>query len=316
MKHYRYRSWFFYLFLTAFYAFQAPAGVGAADDKLVIDAVRQFEYARQLMTDKDFLGAVEEFKRFIHFFPEDPRTVQAQFLIGMAYFHHGSYTDAVAAFERVISEKGFEWPALQAHLMAAESRRRQGAFGQAVITLQNVIAMSDDTDTLDEAYYRLGWIYVETGSWLSAQAAFAKIQNKQHYRVDEMTGALNQAESIPSKDPALAGLLSIVPGAGQLYCGRHRDARVAFLVNAGLILSAYEAFDNDLNVLGGVLSFVGFGFYSGNIYSAVNSARKYNRRQKENFIHQLKNRWELRISRNDAWDPNKPNIVLSFTYRF
>ena len=40
------------------------------------------------------------------------------------------------------------------------------------------------------------------------------------------------------------------------------------MLNAGLILSAWEAFDNELYALGGVISFVEFGFYAGNIYGA------------------------------------------------
>jgi len=49
-----------------------------------------------------------------------------------------------------------------------------------------------------------------------------------------------------------------------------------------------ESFNNDLPILGGVIAAVELGFYSGSIYSAVNSAHKYNRAQERAFIEGLK----------------------------
>jgi len=75
-------------------------------------------------------------------------------------------------------------------------------------------------------------------------------------------------------------MLSVIPGAGYLYLERYQDALISLLVNTALIFAAYEAFDNDLYVLGGIISFVELGFYAGNIYGATTSAHKINRSQK------------------------------------
>ena len=66
-------------------------------------------------------------------------------------------------------------------------------------------------------------------------------------------------------------------GAGHLYCERKRDAFISFLLNGAMIYAAYGAFDHDLDVLGGIITFFELGFCSENIYSAVSSAHKYNR---------------------------------------
>ena len=42
------------------------------------------------------------------------------------------------------------------------------------------------------------------------------------------------------------------------------------------------------------------GFYSGNIYSAVNSAHKYNRKQKQDFLKYLKKHSTLQASASPA----------------
>ncbi len=79
------------------------------------------------------------------------------------------------------------------------------------------------------------------------------------------------------KSPALAGSLSaLLPGAGQAYCGRWRDASIALLVNALLVGTAVEAYDHDRPWLGTTTAVFGAGWYLGNIYSAVNSAHKHN----------------------------------------
>ena len=48
-----------------------------------------------------------------------------------------------------------------------------------------------------------------------------------------------------------------------------------------MIIAAWEAFDNDNEALGSLLTLFEIGFYTGNIYSAVNAAHKYNKKQKD-----------------------------------
>ena len=99
---------------------------------------------------------------------------------------------------------------------------------------------------------------------------------------------LSNTESIARKRPVLAGTLSIIPGAGQLYCNRYEDALIAFLLNVGLFWAASDAFHQDQPALGGLLSFVGLGFYFGNIYGAVGDAHKYNQNRQSEYVDQLK----------------------------
>jgi len=87
-------------------------------------------------------------------------------------------------------------------------------------------------------------------------------------------------------------LLAIIPGAGHLYCERKKDALISFLLNGAMIYAAYEAFDHDLDVIGGIITFFELGFYSGNIYSAVNSAHKYNRNEKSKFLDYLRKKYK------------------------
>ena len=109
-----------------------------------------------------------------------------------------------------------------------------------------------------------------------------------------MLRGLENIGNIPHKSPAVAGTLAaIVPGAGHLYTQRRRDALVAFLLNGVFIWSAVELFDDEKYVTGGIVTFFELGWYTGNIYSAVSSAHKFNKRTKKDFLQGLRDRVNL-----------------------
>ena len=65
--------------------FQAFAGSGSQDipnPVLILRPDKQFNYAQDLFSAKDYLTAVIEYKRFIYFFPEDKRVELAMFQVG------------------------------------------------------------------------------------------------------------------------------------------------------------------------------------------------------------------------------------------
>lgn len=265
---------------------------------MVIDANQQFEFAEHYFSTRQYLRAVDEYKRFIYFFPQDSRVETAMFRIGRSNFLDNQFSAAIKAFRSLIDRYGETELSIKAYWMISESQMQLGASGPAIINLNNLIAISDDMDVRDEAYYRIGWIYLETASWENARRYFAKISepNKNKYRIERLTADLDKQKLIPSKNPALAGILSVIPGAGFLYCERYQDALVAFLLNGALMYAAYDAFDDGNDALGGVIAFVEFGFYAGNIYGAVASAHKYNRTKTDQFIEKIKENHMVKLS--------------------
>jgi hypothetical protein len=107
-------------------------------------------------------------------------------------------------------------------------------------------------------------------------------------------------------------LAAILPGSGHLYTERPRDALVAFLLNGAFILAAVELFNDDEYVTGGIVTFFELGWYSGNIYSAVNCAHKYNKRMKKDFIQGLRDRTSVSI----RYNPDNTGKYLALTMRF
>jgi hypothetical protein len=178
--------------------------------------------------------------------------------------------------------------------------------GPAVVSLNNLILRTKDTTVKDLAKYELGWISLERPSHTEeysdnikkAGTYFGKISQKgrKEFKIEPLLSELKKHPTITKKNPLIAGGLSILPGAGQLYCERYQDSIIAFLLNAGLGIAAYESFDDKNYALGGLISFVGLGFYAGNIYGAVSSAHKYNKESNQNFIKELKGKIKINIS--------------------
>lgn len=269
-----------------------------ASQAVLLDPDRQFQFAEQYFQKGEYYRAIGEYERFIYFFPEAKQVELARYKIGLAYLKGKRYQESIQAFECLIDEYQVSAYAIKSYLRISEAYVQLKLYNEAIINLEYILAIAPDQDIKDEAYYQCGWVYLEKGLWGNAQTYFDKIsaQNREKYRLEQLLKELDKKKLFKRKHPSIAGLLAVVPGAGHLYCERYRDALMSFLVNGALIFAAYEAFDHDQNALGGIITFVELGFYSGNIYSAVSSAHKYNRDEKKRFLRYLKEHGKINIS--------------------
>ena len=298
--------------LVGIFLILSPHGADAGE--VMLRADDQFNYAHTCLKARDYDCTIAEFRRFTHFFPGDTRVPEALLQMGRAQLLANRPERAVASFEALIRRFENHPLAVQAAFLKAESWVRRQAHLQAVLTLNNLIQSTRDEAVRDRARFRIAWIHVDRGDWPAARSALNAIspERRDDYRVATLLADLDAAARIPTKSPALAGGLSLVPGLGQLYCERYEDAIIAFLVNGGLILASVEAFNHDLYALGGALGFVELGFYAGNIYGAVNDAHKYNRRAVRAFSSGLSDKW--RVGMLPAPQKDGIGLLLQFDY--
>ncbi len=245
--------------------------------QITIDSDKQFGFAEQTMEKGDYLRAVVEFERFLQFFPEDKKVPKAKLLIAQCYLKAKDYEAARKSLHETLN-----------------AYKGTLAGGKAL-------------------FYRLGWIQMQTGKWHEASETFKTVgagsplfPNAQDLSAKSLGGEL-----LPYKDPTTAGALSVVPGLGHVYCERYKDGLVAFLLNGLFIWATIEAFHEDQEVLGAVLGFVELGFYSGTIYSAVNSAHKHNRKLKDDFLQGLPDAVDLNFF---ATKEGQLGFALKFTF--
>lgn len=305
---------FLLMMLFSFHAL--PVLGNDAQTAISVNADQQYGYAEYCFFNRLYFEAVTEFRRFIFFFPKDERITAAAHRIGMSYYHLGQYDHAISAFSNLdenkvgVNNRFF----VDSQYMISKSYQLLGNPVQALIVLFNLAAVSTDTIVKDEVYYRIGWIYIEMTDFGKALAAFENIsaENRSHYSVERIRTEIGAGNSYPKKNPVLAGIFSLIPGAGYLYCGRYQDALVSLILNGALFYASAEAFDRDSPALGAILSVAGLGFYSGSIYGSITCAHKFNQKQVRHHIEKLKR--EVKIGILPL--PENNGLALSLHYRF
>jgi tetratricopeptide (TPR) repeat protein len=272
---------------------------------LTLSSEDQFEYSRSLMERGRYEQAVAEFERFIHFFAEDRKIPAARYLIGLCHLYAEDYAAARAVLEQIL-EAGTGTPiAAKALFLLGESFYRQGIMEEARIRFRALFKQSPPPSLKNAALYRLGWCSLRERSWKEASRILQMVEPSSRHSPGARILARRalEGENLPYKNPATAGILAgILPGLGHSYVGRHKDGAVALLLNGIFVWAALESFHRDHEVLGGILTFLELGWYSGNIYSAVNAAHKFNRKVQNDFLKSLEDRLDLRLLRVSQGD--------------
>jgi len=301
------------LALVVLFLFSIPLHAG---QERVLNPESQFGFAEQYFEKGEYYRAIGEYQRFIHFFPDSPRVESVRYKIGLSYLKGERYHKAIEAFQAVIDEYQDTEYALKSYLGKSRAYVLLGRYDTALTSLNNLLTIGRGRGIRDEAYYRKGWVYLEMGLWERAGENFEEIseQARDRYHIQNLMHEIDANTPLKQKNPTTAGVLAIVPGAGHLYCGRPRDAFISFLLNGAMIYAAYEAFDEDLDGLGVVIAFFELGFYSGNIYSAISSAHKYNRDAKERFLNRLREPTGMTFSL--AQPHGRESLMLTWRFAF
>ena len=304
---------------------------GFSKDVVIVDALRQYQLAQTLFEEKDFSAAAYEYIRFFHLFPNHEKVAGAKYQTGICFFYAGRFEDARRHLEKIASDFSDSGFAPDAMFTLSELYVTTDDPGKAASVLRDLLTLTQNTRIHDRACFMLGWLLLDKADVLKsrsdykvypvreAEKYFSMIssEGKKKYRIEDSMTSLEKIRHLKKKSPAVAGVLSIIPGGGFLYCGRYRDALISFLLNSSLILAAYQSFENDNNFFGGAISFVEAGFYTGNIYGSVSSAHKYNKQKQKEFIDNLKQEYltnQDKISFQTGLINN--GVALMFKYNF
>ncbi len=280
------------------------AASSAAEEKsgIYIDEGIQMGLGDRFFQEGDYYRAVTEYKRFLFLFPQSPRAAEAELNVLKSYFQGKRWNDAIRTAEEF--EKIFPSSPLlpEAVLLEGISFGEKGDISRGRLFLRRVQEMAPRTPLADEAQWQLALTYLKEENWKEAAREFRQLrpESKLYPRSEYLAGGLDLMDTLPRKSPTTAGVLAgVLPGAGHLYVGRYRDAAVAFLLNGAFIWGIVESFQHDNYVVGGLLTFFELGWYGGNIYSAVSSAHKYNRKIQQDYLDSLE----------------KGGVSLSFSFR-
>jgi tetratricopeptide (TPR) repeat protein len=301
------------LWLSLFLLFGAGASAQEGERR-VIDEKTQIGLGDFFFENGDFYRAITEYKRFLFFFPESLRAEEARWKIASSYFQGKKWDEALSAADDLLRKHSSSTWAPEAILLKGRCWMEKKEFSQARHHFFLVREMAAGPGIAQEAQWQTAVSFLREERWKEAAAEFRKVDrtSKAYSRAEYWAQGLERIEQIPQKSPATAGLLAVLPGAGHLYCERYRDAGIAFVLNSAFIWGMVEAFQHENYVVGGILTFFELGWYSGNIYSAVSSAHKYNRDKKKEYLENLEK--EDRFSVGISFREKQP--FFSFRYVF
>ena len=268
-------------------------------------------FADELFLQGDYFRAITEYKRVVF---EDPSNMDAALRCAESYLLAGHFEEAERAY-RELSIHAVDTAVITTALRKlAEALKKQGSYADAAQTLLECLERVD-ADQRDAVQAELFWCRLYAEDLPAAQASVRAI-NDEHLQ-SRLSRAESTASEFQRKSPTTAGCLSaVIPGSGQLYVGRKRDALISFTVNAAFIWAAIEAYDEDLDFTGTAFAIVELSWYAGNIYSAVNGAHKHNRFVREREIRSLESEFGDIVSQKDTElrSPIVPLVALSFRF--
>jgi tetratricopeptide (TPR) repeat protein len=250
-----------------------------------------YNFGLHLFRLGDYYRAITELKRFSLLFPDHQRHDAAQVLIGLALQHDGLYDDAFAHFEGMHQATGGTDVGRLAVFKLGELRFQQEQYRQAIDHLQRFLHLFPEGALVPHTTYLLGLASAMTGEFEPARHFLALLPA--HDPLSKYALALSHAlQTAPAqalKSPRTAGILAgILPGAGHLYIGKPVQAISAFLLNGLFLAGAAYAFHDGLEAVGAIVLYFETGWYLGNIKSAADGARAFNRQQQQSWNESLR----------------------------
>ena len=303
---------FLLVFFLLFRLEVLPAEEGSGQ---YIDAKQQMDLADQFFNGGDYYRAITEYKRFLFFFPQSAKVEEALLKIAKSYFNGRKWDEAISACVDLLKKFPVSSLTSEALLLQGRAFMEKKEYPRARVFFQKAKEVSFGTPMEDEAQLQVALTYLKEEKWKEAATEFRQINkdSRLYPKGQSFAQGLDRIQEVPQKSPKVAGVLAaVLPGSGHLYCERYRDAAVAFLLNGAFIWGMVEAFQQENYVVGGILTFFELGWYSGNIYSAISSAQKYNRRKKQEYLDSLEK--ESSFSIGISLQGKSP--MLSFRYDF
>ena len=245
------------------------------------DGAGVYAFGRHLLELGDYYRAITELKRFSLLFPDDPQQPAAQALLGLAYEAAADDDTATAYFRRLQQSDNGDISRLALYKLG-EMRLQRRQYPQAARLFQRFLTQYPQGPLVDRTRYLLGVAHALENDAPAAKRHLATLAPDGPWidRAQALHDTLETAAPLPSKSPRVAGVLAgVLPGAGHLYLGKPRHAITAFLLNGLFIAGATVSFLEGMEAVGVILLYFETGWYLGNINSAKEGAREFNRRQ-------------------------------------
>lgn len=129
-------------------------------------------------------------------------------------------------------------------------------------------------------------------NYKSANEILQTVKPEDHRLATNYKELAEQAMEIKRKSPAVAGIMSaIIPGTGRMYVKDWKDGIVSLFFVGTMAFQSVRGFNKSgvKSTRGWIYGGIGFGFYLGNIYGSVVSAKGYNKKSHSSIRTKIEN---------------------------
>ncbi|MFT4734839.1 MAG: tetratricopeptide (TPR) repeat protein [Algoriphagus sp.] len=243
--------------------------IQAKGQENIYDLQNSLTFAEYLLESGQTDFAIKEYERVIFLFPTNPL---AQVNLMKAYRLAGRNEDGLLRAEQlfkdisVLPEKhALEYSKL---LLNRRAWNKANSFWDLSENLK-----SDDKVLMKST------VAIFESKFLEARDQLLTLQDSTNYLGQGYMSISNRALAIKKKSPFVAGLMSmVIPGLGKAYTGDWKDGIVSLIFTSGLAFQAVRKFNQHgaNNYRPWVYTAIGSGFYLGNIFGSVKSAKSKN----------------------------------------
>ena len=156
----------------------------------------------------EYFRAITEYRRFLFYYPDDPRRAMVHFSIGLAFYRGESYVEALQTFQEVTQHYPNTAYGKQAWLWQGESLIRRGQYTTAEQLYTEITEHFPHDRIGQQARYQRAWTLLYRRQWRDAATSSSRLPS-----IVICTRALQLlaqealvGERLPTKSPVLAGL--------------------------------------------------------------------------------------------------------------
>ncbi len=244
-------------------------------------------FALSLYRAGEYESSSVELRRWLYFNRDDPFVPYAQYLLALSQGRLGRYAEAVTTLTELIdSESGQEEDSpygelfCESHLQLLNLHFRERRFRDFHIEQERFAAACIDPDPRlrTGAQSMAVAVHIYTRSWDEALKTLSRANLLDRGTVEMLEREITVMNQYRSKSPVLGGILSIIPGLGQLYAGLGAESLRSFFINTACIGLTVFCFVMGMPVLGVLFAVIEGALYFTNIYGGVNAVIRQNAR--------------------------------------
>ncbi|MGR3811223.1 tetratricopeptide repeat protein [Jiulongibacter sp. NS-SX5] len=258
-------------YFILFFSILLCGGVSRAQDSLYNESNTR-KFAEYLLESGQYSFAVKEFERLNYLNPED---LDAKLNLMKAYRLSGGLEDGIRRSQLLFEDIRYipQKHAVEYSKLLLSNRNWE--------TAQSYWLSTHSLSEKDKALLNTT-VEIFNSDFVEAQKYVNLVNDSTDYLAEGYRSIIDRGLNGKRKSPFLAGMMSTaVPGLGKAYTGDWKDGIVSLIFTGGMAFQAYRKFNQFgvNNYRPWVYTVIGSGFYLGNIYGSVKSAKNKNRKR-------------------------------------